>query len=132
MTMSGKEKETKTPARENITLKHTETKRQDVKLSEKEIGMMRNFEKSVNPKGDLTNDEITMINILEKQKLFMERIAIKINQTRQALALTLFKAKDLQAIIDSLTAKGIVTSREAPAGKVFYLTEAGLEFLDLL
>jgi hypothetical protein len=130
--MSGKDKETKPPARENVVLKKVETKRQEVKLSEKEIGMMRNFEKSMNPKGDLTNDEITLINILEKQKLFLDRIAIKFNQSRQALAMPLLKAKDFEALINSLVSKGIMTSRDAPAGKVFYLTEAGLEFLDLL
>jgi predicted transcriptional regulator len=130
--MSGKDKETKPPARENVVLKKVETKRQEVKLSEKEIGMMKNFEKSVNPKGDLSNDEITLINILEKQKLLMERIAIKFNQARQAIAIPLLKAKDFEALIASLVSKGLMTSRDAPAGKVFYLTEAGLDFLDLL
>lgn len=130
--MSGKDKETKPPARENIVLKKVETKRQEVKLSEKEIGMMKNFEKTINPKGDLSNDEITVINIMEKQKLLLERIVIKFNQSRQALAMSLLKAKDFETLITSLVSKGIMTSRDAPAGKVFYLTEAGLEFLDLL
>jgi len=130
--MSGKDKETKPPARENIVLKKVETKRQEVKLSEKEIGMMKNFEKTINPKGDLSNDEITLINIMEKQKLLLERIVIKFNQSRQALAMSLLKAKDFETLISSLVSKGIMTSRDAPAGKVFYLTEAGLEFLDLL
>jgi predicted transcriptional regulator len=130
--MSGKDKETKPPARENIVLKKVETKRQEVKLSEKEIGMMKNFEKTINPKGDLSNDEITLINIMEKQKLLLERIVIKFNQSRQALAMSLLKAKDFETLINSLVSKGIMTSRDAPAGKVFYLTEAGLEFLDLL
>ena len=130
--MSGKDKETKPPARENIVLKKVETKRQEVKLSEKEIGMMKNFEKTINPKGDLTNDEITLINIMEKQKLLLERIVIKFNQSRQVLAMSLLKAKDFETLITSLVSKGIMTSRDAPAGKVFYLTEAGLEFLDLL
>ncbi len=130
--MSGKDKETKTPARENVVLKKVETKRQEVKLSEKEIGMMKNFEKSVNPKGDLSNDEITLINILEKQKLEISRIAIKFNQSRQTLAMPLLKAKDFEALIASLTSKGLMTSRDAPVGKVYYLTEPGLDFLDLL
>nr|MDO8087505.1 hypothetical protein [Candidatus Sigynarchaeum springense] len=130
--MSKEGKDAKPPARETVVLKKVETKRQEVKLSEKEIGMMKDFEKSINPKGDLTNDEITLINILEKQKLFLDRIVIKFNQSRQALAMPLLKAKDFEAIIGSLVSKGLVTSREAPAGKVYYLTEAGLEFLDLL
>ncbi|MEX2681617.1 MAG: hypothetical protein Q6373_008455 [Candidatus Sigynarchaeota archaeon] len=130
--MSEKEKEPKLPARETVVLKKVETKRQEVKLSEKEIGLMKDFEKSINPKGDLTNDEITLINILEKQKLLLERIVIKFNQSRQALSMPLLKAKDFEAIIGSLVSKGLVTSREAPAGRVYYLTEAGLEFLDLL
>ncbi len=130
--MSGKDKETKPSARESVVLKKVETKRQEVKLSEKEIGMMKNFEKSVNPKGDLSNDEITLINILEKQKLLLERIVIKFNQSRQTLAMPLLKAKDFEALIASLVSKGLVTSRDAPAGKVYYLTEPGLEFLDLM
>ncbi len=130
--MSGDDKGTKPPARESIVLKKVETKRQEVKLSEKEIGMMKNFEKSINPKGDLSNDEITLINILEKQKLPLERIVIKFNQSRKTLAMPLLMAKDFEAIIGSLVSKGIVTSREAPMGTVYYLTEAGLEFLDLL
>nr|MDO8114667.1 hypothetical protein [Candidatus Sigynarchaeota archaeon] len=130
--MSDKEKTPKTTAKDNVVLKKVETKHQEVKLSDKEVGMMKKFEREVNPKRDLTNDEITLINILEKQKLFMDRIAIKFNQTRQTLGMQLFKLKDLQGLIDSLTAKGLVATRDAPAGKVFYLTEAGLEFLDLV
>ena len=123
----------KKPARDYIELKHVETRQQEVNLSNGEIGMLRKFEHGMNPKSALTNDEITLINVLEKQKLFMDRIAIKLNQTRQALGMSLFMKNDIETLIASLMKKGIVATRVAPNGaNVFYLTDAGLEFLDII
>jgi len=126
------ENKKKPSARESITLKKVETKKQDVNLSEGEVGMMNNFERDVNPKGALTNDEITLVNILEKKKVFLTQITIEFNSTRQTMGMPLFKAKDFQGLLDGLISKGLVASRDAPGGKVFFLTPAGLEFLDLI
>ncbi|HME52385.1 MAG TPA: hypothetical protein VKM55_09225 [Candidatus Lokiarchaeia archaeon] len=122
----------KPPSRESVQLKKVETKKQDVNLSDGEVGMMKTFESDINPKAALTNDEITIVNILEKKKLFLTQITIEFNSTRQTMGMPLFKAKDFQGLLDGLASKGLVTSRDAPGGKVFFLTPAGLEFLDLI
>ncbi|MHA1679952.1 MAG: hypothetical protein ACTSUE_03025 [Promethearchaeota archaeon] len=127
------EKENNKSARDMVALKKVKTRGQRVNLSDGEIEMMRKFEGQVNPKADLSNDEITLMNVLEKQKLFLNRIAIMINQTRAALSLDLFMKKDLIGIINSLSAKGLVTSRDTPSGElVYYLTEDGKDFLGLI
>lgn len=119
-------------ARDRVVLKKVETRRQEVNLSSEEIDLMRQFERDVNPKTELTSDEITMIGILEKQKLFMERIMIKANQARAALGMPLFRSPELSALLESLMAKGLASSRVAPNGDpVYYLTDAGLDFLDI-
>lgn len=120
------------PARDTVVLKKVKTREQKVNLSEEELAMARKFEAGMNPKQELTNDEITVINILEKQKLLTRRILIKFNQTRAALGLQLLKTAEVQALVDSLMQKGFVTSRDAPAGIVYYLTEAGLDFLGIM
>ena len=122
----------KPPTRESVTLKKVETKKQDVNLSDGEIGMMKNFERDVNPKAALTNDEITIVTILGKKKVFLTQITMEFNSTKQTMGMPLFKAKDFQELLDGLISKGLVASRDAPGGKVFLLTPAGLEFLDLI
>jgi predicted transcriptional regulator len=120
-------------AKDRVNLKRVETRRQEVKLSQKEIEMMQQFEQNINPKTELSNDEITIINIFEKQRLFITRILIKFNQTRAALGMPLFKTKDIQDIVDGLVSKQLVTSAVAPNGEnVYFLTEAGKDFLDII
>ncbi|MHA1848977.1 MAG: hypothetical protein ACTSYS_09650 [Promethearchaeota archaeon] len=120
-------------AKDAVNLKKVETRSQKVNLSEKELELMRKFEQESNPKIQLTNDEVTIINILEKKKLFLERIVIKLNQTRAALGMTLFRKNDILTVLDSLTKKGYVTTRTAPNGQdVYYLTEQGLDFLGIM
>jgi len=128
----GEEKKEKISARDSVSLKKVETREQRVNLSAEEIALAKKFEQGMNPKQELTNDEITVINILEKQKLLTQRILIKFNQTRAALGMQLLKTQEVQGLVDSLMEKGFVTSRDAPAGIVYYLTEAGLDFLGLM
>jgi DNA-binding MarR family transcriptional regulator len=122
----------KVSARESVELTKVETRRQEINLSDSDIGMAKKFESEFNPKGELTKDEITLINIFEKQKLFLDRIAIMVNQTKNTLNQPLLKKADFEALLDSLVKKGLVASRKAPAGVVYYLTEAGLDFLGLI
>ncbi|MFX0101482.1 MAG: hypothetical protein ACFFCS_18045 [Candidatus Hodarchaeota archaeon] len=126
------EKKEKTSARDSVTLKKVKTREQRINLSPEELEMAKKFEQGMSPKQELTNDEITIINILEKQKLLTQRILIKFNQTRAALGMQLLKTQEIQDLVDSLMQKGFVTSRDAPAGIVYYLTEAGLDFLGIM
>ncbi len=98
MTPQDDDEKAKKPARDFIELKHVETRQQEVNLSNSEIGMLRKFEQGMNPKSALTNDEITLINVLEKQKLFLDRVAIKLNQARQALGMPLFMKRDIETL----------------------------------
>jgi hypothetical protein len=122
----------KVSARESVKLTKVETKRQEVNLSETDLGMAQKFESELNPKNELSKDEITLINIFEKQKLFLDRIAIMVNQTKKTLNQPLLKKADFEALLNSLMDKGLVASRQAPAGVVYYLTEAGLDFAGLI
>lgn len=111
-----------------VKLKKVKTKHQDVDLSDSEIAMARRFEQQT-PKASLSNDEITLINIFEKKKLFLANIAIMFNQTRATLGMSLLKKEDLLGLLDGLKARGLVATRPTPSGEdVFYLTDEGLEF----
>ncbi|MBD3188830.1 hypothetical protein GF325_18520, partial [Candidatus Bathyarchaeota archaeon] len=58
------EKESDGVARDMVDLKKVKTRGQRVSLSDKEIQMMQKFESQVNPKADLSNDEVTLMNCL--------------------------------------------------------------------
>ncbi|MHA1371042.1 MAG: hypothetical protein ACTSRA_15175 [Promethearchaeota archaeon] len=120
-------------AKEKVELKKVKTRHQRVNLSEGEIKLLKKIERLNRDRNLLTNDEITVINILEKQKLFLRRILLMFNQARATLGMDLLKKSDMLGLLENLISKGLVGTKESPSGeRVYFLTDAGLDFLGIL
>ncbi len=120
------EKKKKPVAKDLVTLKHVETKKQEISPETRDLAQtlkekyleQDQFER-------LSNDEITILETFMGKRLFLERIAIIANQSRMPLGIPGFKKAELEKILEDLNSKGYVESELVGDKYVYFLTERG-------
>lgn len=119
--------ESKKPvAKEQINLKHVETKKQ--KVSEETMRLAKTLKESVLEHDHfekLSNDEITILETFSGKRLFLSRIAIIANQSRVPLGIPGFTKQELEDILEGLIKKEYVQSEKVNDKEVYFLTERG-------
>ncbi|MHA1914973.1 MAG: hypothetical protein ACW986_00090 [Promethearchaeota archaeon] len=116
----------KSVAKDLVTLKHVEVKKQEISPETRDLAQTLKesfiehdqFER-------LTNDEITILESFMGKRLFLERIAIIVNQSRIPLGIPGFKRAELEDILDGLVSKGYLEFSLVGDKGVFYLSERG-------
>ncbi|MFX1374944.1 MAG: hypothetical protein ACFFA0_03955 [Promethearchaeota archaeon] len=120
------ELEKKPVAKDLVTLKHVEVKKQ--KISPEARNLAQTLKESYIEHDQferLTNDEITILETFMGKRLFLERIAIIANQSRIPLGISGFKKAELEKILDDLISKGYIESEVVGDKNVYFLTERG-------
>ena len=120
------EKKKKPVAKDLVTLKHVETKKQEISPETRDLAQtlkekyleQDQFER-------LSNDEITILETFMGKRLFLERIAIIANQSRMPLGIPGFKKAELEKILEDLNSKGYIVSELVGDKYVYFLTERG-------
>ncbi len=113
-------------AKDLVTLKHVEVEKQKISPETRDLAQTLKesylehdqFEK-------LSNDEITILETFMGKRLFLERIAIIVNQSRIPLGIPGFKRAELEKILDDLVSKGYLESEMVGEKPVYFLTERG-------
>jgi len=72
---------------------------------------------------------MTILQSFMEKRLFLNRIAIIINQSRIPLGKEPFKKAELEDLMNGLISKGLITSVMVNKEKVYILTEKGREFI---
>ncbi len=122
------EDEEKKYAKDQVKLKHIETKRQ--KLDEETINLAKKLKDKMithDSFNKLSNDEITVIESIQDKRMFLSRIAIIVNQSRVPMGKEPFKKAKLEDILGDLISKGYVKSEIVVDKRVYYLSERGRE-----
>ena len=120
------EKKKKPVAKDLVTLKHVETKKQEISPETRDLAQtlkekyleQDQFER-------LSNDEITILETFMGKRLFLERIAIIANQSRMPLGIPGFKKAELEKILEDLNSKGYIEAELVGDKYVYFLTERG-------
>ena len=120
------EKKKKPVAKDLVTLKHVEVKKQEISPETRDLAQtlkekyleQDQFER-------LSNDEITILETFMGKRLFLERIAIIANQSRMPLGIPGFKKAELEKILEDLNSKGYIVSELVGDKYVYFLTERG-------
>lgn len=113
-------------AKDLVTLKHVEVKKQEVSRETKDLAQTLKERYLEHDQFErLSNDEITILETFMGKRLFLERIAIIANQSRIPLGIPGFKKAELEKILGSLIAKGYLQSENVGEKIVYYLTERG-------
>ncbi len=113
-------------AKDLVTLKHVEVKKQEISPETRNLAQTLKesfiehdqFER-------LSNDEITILESFMGKRLFLERIAIIANQSRMPLGLPGFKKAELEKILETLISKEYIQSEVVRDKNVYFLTERG-------
>ncbi len=122
-------KDQKAPvAKDLVTLKHVETKKQAVSQETKNLAsVLKDSGKLKETSDKLNNDELTILEAFEKKRLFMSRIAIIVNQSRVMMGMEGYKKAELEIILNNLIAKGYLDSQVVNENVVYILTDKGEE-----
>ncbi len=113
-------------AKDLVTLKHVEVKKQEISPEARDLALTLKERLLEHDQFErLTNDEITILETFMGKRLFLERIAIIVNQSRMPLGIPGFKKADLEKIIEDLIYKGYVQSEMVGNKPVYFLTERG-------
>jgi len=121
------QKKKKPVAKELIELTHVETRKQEISQRTKKFAESLESEKK--PIEKLSNDEMTILQSFMGKRLFLNRIAIIINQSRIPSGKEPFKKAELEDLMNGLISKGLITSEMVNKEKVYILTEKGREFI---
>ena len=124
-------KDQKAPvAKDLVTLKHVETKKQAVSQETKNLAnVLKDSGKLKETSDKLNNDELTILEAFEKKRLFMSRIAIIVNQSRVMMGMEGYKKAELEVILNNLIAKGYLDSQVVNENVVYILTDKGEEHI---
>ncbi|HEC37913.1 MAG TPA: hypothetical protein ENI29_06725 [bacterium] len=115
-------------AKDLVELKHVEVKKQEVSQETRELAQTLKERYSEQDQSDiLSNDEITILETFMGKRLFLERIAIIVNQSRIPLGIPGFKKADLVKILNDLISKRYIRSELVGGKNVYILTERGKE-----
>ena len=128
---SAKKKEKEEPkkkpvAKDKVKLKHVEVKKQEI--SPETRNLAQTLKESFVEHDQfvrLTNDELTILESFMGKRLFLERIAIIVNQSRILMGIPGFKRAELEDILEGLISKGYIDADIVGEKPVFYLTERG-------
>ena len=116
----------KVVAKDLVTLEHVEVKKQEISPEARDLAQtLRERYLEHDQFERLSNDEITILETFMGKRLFLERIAIIVNQSRMPLGIPGFKKVELEKILEDLTAKGYLEFDVVGDKKVYYLTERG-------
>jgi len=120
------EQKNKLVAKDLVTLKHVEVKKQEISPETRDLA--RTLKESYIEHDQferLTNDEITILETFMGKRLFLERIAIIVNQSRIPLGIPGFKKAEFEKILDDLISKGYIEFDVVGDKNVYFLTERG-------
>ena len=97
------EKKKKPVAKDLVTLKHVEVKKQEISPETRNLAQtLKERYLEHDQFEQLSNDEITILETFMGKRLFLERIAIIANQSRMPLGIPGFKKAELEKILDDL------------------------------
>ena len=120
------ERKEKKVAKDLVTLKHVETKKQELSPEARDLAQALKESYLEHDQFErLTNDEITILETFMGKRLFLERIAIIVNQSRMPLGIPGFKKAELEKIIEDLISKGYIESEMVGDKPVYFLSERG-------
>ncbi|MHA1883983.1 MAG: hypothetical protein ACXADU_17255 [Promethearchaeota archaeon] len=121
-----KKKKKKSVAKDLVTLKHVEVKKQEITPETRDLAQTLKERLIEHDQFErLTNDEITILESFMGKRLFLERIAIIVNQSRIPLGIPGLKKAELEVILDGLITKGYLEFELVGNKGVFYLSERG-------
>ncbi len=121
-----KKKKKKSVAKDLVTLKHVEVKKQEITPETRDLAQTLKERLIEHDQFErLTNDEITILESFMGKRLFLERIAIIVNQSRIPLGIPGLKKAELEVILDGLITKGYLEFELVENKGVFYLSERG-------
>jgi hypothetical protein len=113
-------------AKDLVTLKHVETKKQELSPETRDLAQTLKERFIEHDKFErLSNDEMTILESFMGKRLFIERIAIIANQSRIPLGIPGFKKVELEEILDNLIDKEYLDFQIVNDKKVYFLTERG-------
>ncbi|MBY9008117.1 MAG: hypothetical protein KGD63_15360 [Candidatus Lokiarchaeota archaeon] len=113
-------------AKDLVELTHVETQKQQP--SPETLNLAKTLKDQIithDSFQQLSNDEMTIIESIQKKRMFLSRIAIIANQSRIPMGNEPYKKAELEEILGSLIAKGYVESEIVGENRVYYLTERG-------
>ncbi len=120
------EKRKKPVAKDLVTLKHVEVKKQEISSETRDLAQTLKEQYLEHDQFErLSNDEITILETFMGKRLFLERIAIIANQSRIPLGIPGFKKAELEKILEDLITKGYIVSELVRDKNVYFLTERG-------
>ncbi|GAH49339.1 unnamed protein product, partial [marine sediment metagenome] len=109
-----------------VTLKHVEVKKQEISPETRDLAQTLKESYIEHDQFErLTNDEITILETFMGKRLFLERIAIIVNQSRIPLGIPGFKKAEFEKILDDLISKGYIEFDVVGDKNVYFLTERG-------
>lgn len=120
------EKEKKPVAKDLVTLKHVEVKKQEISQETRDLAQTLKEQYLEHDQFErLSNDEITILETFMGKRLFLERVAIIANQSRMPLGIPGFKKAELEKILEDLISKGYIEAELVGDKHVYFLTERG-------
>ncbi len=115
-------------AKDLVELKHVEVKKQEISPETRELAQTLKERYLKHDQSEiLSNDEITILETFMGKRLFLEQIAIIVNQSRIPLGIPGFKKADFEKILNDLISKGYIQPELVGEKNVYYLTERGKE-----
>ncbi|MHA1148105.1 MAG: hypothetical protein ACTSR8_07640 [Promethearchaeota archaeon] len=118
--------EEKERAKDQVVLKHVETKKQEVSKETLEFAKrLKNQVLEHDHFEELSNDEITILESFMGRRLLLTRIAIIVNQSRIPLGIEPLNKDQLLKILGSLVEKGYLETEKVNDNDVYWLTERG-------
>jgi len=116
----------KAVAKDLVQLSHVEVKKQEASQETLDLAQTLRDQFIEHDQFEiLSNDEITILESFSGKRLFLNRIAIVVNQSRVPLGIEPLKKAEFEKILDSLISKGYVKSEKVGDNEVFFLTERG-------
>jgi len=113
-------------AKDLVKLKHVEVKKQEISRETRDLAQTLKERYLEHDQFErLSNDEITILESFMGKRLFLERIAIIVNQSRIPLGIPGFKKAEFEKILSSLISKGHLQTEKVGEKNVYYLTERG-------
>ena len=122
-----KDKQKKKPvAKDLVTLKHVEIQKQKISPETRDLAQTLKESYIEHDQFErLTNDEITILETFMGKRLFLERIAIIVNQSRIPLGIPGFKKAELEELLEGLISKEYIEFDVVGDKNVYFLTERG-------
>ncbi len=115
-----------TVAKDLVTLKHVEVKKQEISPETRNLAQTLKESLIEHDQFErLSNDEITILETFMGKRLFLDRIAIIANQSRMPLGIPGFKKAELEKILGDLISKEYIQSEDVKGKNVYFLTERG-------